>query len=80
MNCETMIHDKVCVGAEVTISPGVEIGETTWCCVGKPKIEACPSACSYVVSQMMCVRFALRFTADVSAAPNGIICNAPVIE
>lgn len=79
MECPAIVHDTVCVEANVMLEPDVKVGETRWCFVGKPKIELC-NGCTYMVSQMLCVRFPLKFSVEASANPAGISCNMPEVE
>lgn len=78
MDCSTVVKNNVCVEAKVTVTPDVEVGDIESCCVGKPKIEACPCKdCEYMVSQLLCVKFPLRISAKAEAEPEGIVCDCP---
>lgn len=83
MECPSMVHQKVCIEAKVTVEPETKIGDVHACCVGMPRFEKCgkgPSACTYMVSQMLCVRFPLTISAAASAEPAGIACGEPILE
>lgn len=81
--CPAEVHETVCVQAEVTITPAVDVGSITTTCVGGPVIGACPGtpaqSCTFVVSQNICVDVELDFSADATAVPHGIVCGTPSI-
>lgn len=83
MSCPTTVHNNVCVEAEVTITPDVEVGEIRTFCVGDPFIGGCPvppqPSCSFMVSQNICVQIPLTFDANASAESAGIACSEPGI-
>ncbi len=83
MECPSIVNQKVCIEAKVTVEPEAEIGDVHACCVGKPQLEECckkSRGCTYMVSQMLCVRFPLTISATVSAKPAGIVCGNPTIK
>lgn len=83
MECPSIVNQKVCVEAKVTVEPEAEIGDVHACCVGKPRFEKCGKkshGCTYMVSQMLCVRFPLTISATASAKPEGIVCGKPTIK
>ena len=83
MECPSIVSQKVCVEAKVTIAPDVKMGDVHACCVGEPQFEECrknPCGCTYMVSQMMCVRFPLTLSATAKAKPVGIVCREPKVE
>jgi len=84
MECPSIVNQKVCIEAKVTVEPEAKVGNVFAYCVGKPKFEewgrGLPCDCTYMVSQMLCVRFPLTISATASAKPAGIICNDPSIE
>lgn len=81
--CPTTVHETVCVQAEVTITPNVDVGTVQSFCVGNPLIGRCPGRvsetgnCSFFVSQNICVQVPITFSADASAVPAGIVCGTP---
>lgn len=78
MECPTIVQKTVCVEAKVTVTPNAEIGDVESFCVGGPRIDACPvksSPCTYMVNQLLCVRFPLTISADAMAKPTGIVCD-----
>ncbi len=81
MSCPTTVHETVCIEAEVTITPQVEVGTIQTFCVGNPIIGFCPgvpvSECSFPVSQNICVQVPLTFFANGTAEPIGIVCGEP---
>lgn len=83
MACATTVHETVCVQANVTITPEVEVGTIMSFCVGNPFIGACPGTparfCSFLVSQNICVQVPLTFDASAEATPAGIVCGDPGI-
>ncbi len=42
--CPATVHETVCIQAEVTITPHVEVGDVESFCVGEPIIGACTCA------------------------------------
>ena len=79
MPCPTTVHENVCIGAQITISPLVDVGEIMTTCAGDAFIGACPGIpvpfCSFMVSQSICVQVPLIFHASVEATPAGITCG-----
>jgi len=79
--CPTTVHETVCVQAEVTITPKVDVGDIMTFCVDRPFIGACPGTpgrfCSFLVGQNICVQVPLTFDADAIATPAGIVCGEP---
>ena len=81
--CPALVHENVCIQAQVVITPSVTVGDIETFCVGAPVIGACqgsPSptdSCTFTVSQSVCVQVPLEFTAGASAKPAGITCGAP---
>lgn len=83
MECPSIVSQKVCVEAKVTVEPEAKIGDVHACCVGKPQFEECRKkshGCTYMVSQMLCVRFPLTISAAASAKPAGIVCGKPTVK
>ncbi len=77
MECGSLIDKHICVEARITVFPGAEIGEIESCCVGPPEIEECCCdchPCTFMVSQMICIRFPLSFSVTAEAKP-GIVCG-----
>ncbi len=83
MACPTTVHETVCVQANVTITPQVDVGDIMTFCAGAPFIGACPgtpaSFCSFMVSQNICVQVPLTFHANATATPAGIVCGEPAM-
>jgi hypothetical protein len=79
--CPAVVHETVCVQAEVTITPDVTVGEIESFCVGGPVIGACPGTpvdkCSFVVSQNICVQVPLNFSALATVDHSAIVCATP---
>jgi hypothetical protein len=80
MACPATVHDTVCIGADVTITPDVQVdGEIESFCVGGPVIGVCPGTpeptCSFTVSQRICVQVPLVFSATATADPAGVVCE-----
>lgn len=79
--CPANVHETVCVQAEVTITPHVEIGDIESFCIDGPRIGPCPGTatptCTFTVSQSICVQIPLTFSATAVAVPNGIVCGTP---
>ncbi|MEI6101862.1 MAG: hypothetical protein WCP73_08495, partial [Eubacteriales bacterium] len=74
----SLIQNDACVEANVKVAPDVKIKNIQTCFVGDPVVEACAEHCpesSYTVSQMLCIKYSLSFSADVQATPTGITCN-----
>jgi hypothetical protein len=83
MECPSTVSQKVCVEAKVTVEPKAQVGDVQACCVGKPQFEECGSksqGCTYMVSQMVCVRFPLTISATASVKPAGIVCCQPTVK
>lgn len=83
MECPSVVSQKVCVEAKVTVEPEAKIGHVHACCLGKPLFDKCGekhSGCTYMVSQMLCVHFPLTISASASAKPAGIVCCRPKVE
>ncbi len=83
MDCPSIVNQKVCVEAKVTVNPEAEVGDVHAYCVGKPHFEECGKkscGCTYMVSQMLCVRFSLAISANASAKPAGIVCCEPEVK
>lgn len=79
----SLIQDEACIQANVKVSPDVRIKNMQTYFVGDPVVEPGTGEapeCSYAVSQMVCVKYSLSFSADVQAAPDGIICSPQVLE
>ena len=83
MPCPTMVHETVCVQAEVKITPQVCVGDISTICIGPPCIGVCPGVpckcCTFCVSQNICVQIPLTFKANVEVTPSGIVCGTPGI-
>jgi hypothetical protein len=82
MECPPIVNQKVCVEAKVTVEPEAKVGDVHACCVDRPKFEECekgPCGCTYMVSQMICVRFPLTISAAASARPAGMVCCKPSV-
>lgn len=81
MACPTRVHETVCVGAQVTITPSVTVDEVQSFCVGRPFVGTCPGTpartCTFNVSQTICVEVPLTFSATATAQPTGIVCSEP---
>jgi len=81
--CPTTVNETVCVQAEVTITPQVDVGEIMSFCASNPVIGPCSGTprefCSFVVSQSICVQVPLTFHANATAQPAGIVCGTPAI-
>lgn len=83
MECPTTVNQKVCIEAKVTVEPEAKVGDVCACCVGKPQFEECGKnlhGCTYMVSQMVCVRFPLTISATASVKPAGIVCGQPTVK
>jgi hypothetical protein len=79
MDCESLIDKHICVEAKVTVIPEAEIGRIESHCVGLPEIEECccdDRPCTFMVSQMICIRFPLAFSVTAKARP-AIVCDTP---
>lgn len=85
VECPTIVHETVCVQADVTISPEVTVGTIETFCVGGPVIGKCPgtpspsNSCTFTVSQNICVQVPLVFSASATATPSGIVCGTPLV-
>ncbi len=82
MECSSIVRQDVCVEARVTVEPEADTGDVQACCVGKPWLEKCgagPCGCTYMVSQMVCLKFPLTISARAAATPAGIVCGKPKI-
>lgn len=81
--CQSIVHETVCVQGTVTITPSLISGTSTSFCVGNPIIGSCPGdlqpSCSFTVSQNICVQIPLTFSATASAVENGVVCGIPDI-
>lgn len=83
MDCPSTVSQEVCVKAKVEVEPEAKIGYVHACCVGRPHFEKCcrkSDDCTYMVSQMLCVRFPLTISATATAKPAGIVCHKPKVE
>ena len=80
--CPAIVHESVCLQANVIIDPNVQVGEIQSFCIGAPIIGACPGApspereCVFTVSQNICVQVSLNFWANAAAVPTGIVCGS----
>lgn len=83
MSCYTVVHDTVCIDAEISIMPSVTVGDIHTYCDGDAIIGGCtgtPSqSCNFNVSQRICVQIPLTFAANANATPLGITCGIPEI-
>lgn len=79
--CPTMINETVCVQADVTITPNVEVGTIDTFCVGPPVIGACNGEVvqesTFSVSQNICVQIPFNFSVEAVATPSGMVCGSP---
>jgi hypothetical protein len=79
--CRAVVNETVCVQADVTVTPVVTVGNVRSFCVGGLVIGACAGtpveACTFTVSQSICVQVPLTFAADVVAVPTGVVCGTP---
>lgn len=76
MNNTAIINEKCCINTKIGVTPDINVGEVKSYCVGKPRFEKhvdCKDECSYMVNQMLCVRFPLTFSARATARTKG--CN-----
>ncbi len=83
MECPATVQKKVCVEAKVTVTPDAQIGDVQAKCVGKPRFEPChcnSRDCTIMVSQLLCVRFPIKFSAMATVEPAGIVCDVPQLE
>lgn len=81
-DCPQNVKELVCVHANVTITPIIEVGEVIVRCTGRPQIGSCSGAqsltsCDFTVSQKVCVDIPLEFSANAEARSTGIKCGAP---
>ena len=85
VECPAIVHETVCVQADVTITPNVDVGTIQSFCEVGPTIGACPGTpsptdtCVFTVSQNICVQVPLVFSATATAAPTGIVCGTPAV-
>ena len=78
MECPPDVQKEVCIQAGVKVTPNVEIGEAQSFCVGSPKFKPCHSEhCDYLVSQLVCVQFPIKFSADAEVDTAKIVCEPP---
>lgn len=81
--CPATVNETVCIPADVTITPQVDVGSIESFCVNGPVIGACPGTvsptgnCTFTVSQNICVQVPLTFSATAVATPSGIVCGTP---
>ena len=79
--CPAVVHETVCVEAEVKIRPCVDVGEIQSFCKGPPEIGNCEGPiredCTFKVRQRICVQIPLDFSAKACAEPTGIVCGVP---
>lgn len=79
--CPATVRETVCVQANVTITPSVEVGDIQSFCVGRPRIGSCAGtlqpSCTFTVSQDVCVQIPLTFSANATAVPAGLVCGIP---
>ncbi|MFV0516587.1 MAG: hypothetical protein ACK5MV_04260 [Aminipila sp.] len=77
--CETIVNERVCVQATVTVTPNVDSGPSTSFCLGNPVIGSCKGRlepqCIFTVSQEICVEIPLTFSATATATENGLVCG-----
>lgn len=82
--CPVTVHETVCIDADVTITPSVQVGDVRSFCVDNPFIGSCtgtPSptrTCTFTVGQRICVQIPLTFSATASAVERSIICGTPI--
>lgn len=78
-DCQTTVHENVCVQAQVTITPKVKALPSKVICQGKPKFKPCKGTprehCTFTVSQKICVQIPLTFSATTTVDPKGIVCG-----
>ncbi len=78
MECPTVVQKDVCVQASVKVTPNVVIGKSQSFCVGRPKVKACHTEdCDCLVSQLVCVQYPLKFSADAEMDTAKIVCEPP---
>ncbi len=83
MEDQSVIVQNVNIAANVTVESDAKIGEVHASCVGQPTFEQCAEMtcdCTYMVSQMICVKFPMTISATASAKPAGIICEDAFVE
>lgn len=83
------VHETVCVQAEVMISPDVKVGDIKYYSIDESHLKLYPKlclirpkptskACTFEVSQKICVEIPLSFSVKAKAHPRGIICSKPL--
>ncbi|MDP4084435.1 MAG: hypothetical protein Q8934_07430 [Bacillota bacterium] len=83
--CTAIVHEDVCVQAEIAIIPNVTVGNIQYYCEGAPSIKACPGTqsstgpCTFILSQNICIEVPLTFSATATVSSTGIICGTPVV-
>lgn len=74
-----IIEKKACVQAKIRVIPEAGVGAVLLEYVGEPRREPCEEAvysqCDFVISQMICVKIPVRFTADAEVVAVGIACE-----
>lgn len=83
--CPATVNQTVCVQADVTVTPDVDVGDVESFCVGDPTIGGCSGdlsptgTCTFTVSQSICVQIPITFKASAVAVPSGIVCGTPAV-
>lgn len=79
MDCSSVSQESLCVEAEVEVDPKAEVvGKIRSFCIGSPTLEPCPDhmpSDTVVVSQLICVKVPLSFSAKASVQSTGITCD-----
>jgi hypothetical protein len=78
MNNAAFINKNCCIDTKIGVTPDITIGDVQSFCVGKPRLERntnCKKECSYMVNQMLCVRFPLNFSAKATVISSGCSKN-----
>ena len=82
--CPATAYQTVCMRAKVDIVPDIQVGKPRVTCLDGPFIGCCcgapSSTCSFYVSQKVCVKVPIAFSAKVTARADGFSCEKPSLE
>lgn len=80
MSIQCSINENIETDTNVIVTPNIEIGNVKTRCVGKGKITKCCNSCNqptYMIDQLLHVRFPISYSATASANIQQVSCCDP---
>jgi len=78
MENHVVAQQKVCVEANIVVTPDVQLGDVEACCIGPPVAEPCvirDGECTCAIRQLMCIRIPIKFSARAETGSAAFICD-----